>query len=66
MTKKRDDVDDDDDDSDFDATMIFVSSSRYFFSPVFTTSHLERKKDIALKMKWFSFKNFAQQVFMFP
>lgn len=37
-----------------------------FFSPVFTTSHLERKKDIALKMKWFSFENFAQQVFMFP
>lgn len=37
-----------------------------FFSSVFTTSHLERKKDIALKMKWFSFENFAQQVFMFP
>lgn len=37
-----------------------------FFSPVFTTSHLERKEDIALKMKWFSFENFAQQVFIFP
>lgn len=44
MTKKRDDVDDDDDDSDFDATMIFVSSSRYFFFASFHNKPFREKE----------------------
>lgn len=40
MTKKRDD----DDDNDFDATMIFVSSSRYFFFASFHNKPFREKE----------------------